>query len=365
MPFENNETNELSMPLEKVKGDWRGKTERFWKLLGFAQIETPDKRLVFKAGSIAHSSYSFNSRSIPRTVTVFERDGTVVFQYAPDLRFRGGFQNPSDPDLPYLNWEVDEFGKYLTMPEWEAENYNPVIPATVLRGLCSGLKTVLVKVVPIIVILGIFFCVMVYVKGWPGGGGGMNLDRSVYENREGFADVYLMPFEGFDLSLASGLARELSKDLGLNVKITTHIPLPPDAFNVNRQQYDSNMLAGSVTAASRLLLDAKYNAAFIALFHGSIYSPDAPFRFVFSSHHEGDIAVVGDYEMESGVSENSKNLRLYKMLKRSIGVVYYRYPASTIPESVMKSPIMSTQDLDNIGTKYDTELEKTNAAGDK
>jgi hypothetical protein len=45
-------------------------------------------------------------------------------------------------------------------------------------------------------------------------------------------------------------------------------------------------------------------------------------------------------------------LRLYKMVKKAIGLHYYGYGRTTDLNSVMYSPIMSLDDLDASGTRF-------------
>jgi predicted Zn-dependent protease len=44
--------------------------------------------------------------------------------------------------------------------------------------------------------------------------------------------------------------------------------------------------------------------------------------------------------------------RMYKMVKKAVGLLYYGYDRSSDKKSVMYSPIMNLNDLDAVGTDF-------------
>ncbi len=352
MKFEERFISGFTMPFDEILGDWRSKSLAFWTMLGFEEVYNPEGNITFKSGSVLKNLYSFKSQEIPRTVTVFVRENELVFRYEPNLAFRAELDDPSDPDIPYLNWEVAEFAKYLAMSVDELENYSPEVPNTVGKSMHFALKLILKSVLPALIIL----CVVIGVTFFKERRSiGIVLEKGSFAGKTGRADVYLMPFYGFDESLAGGLAKKLSEDLNLNVKVSTAMPLEQSAYDSNRRQFNCVALTDAVRFSSGRILDYKLKTIYIGLLHGSLYDPNTTFRFVFAMRANDGFAVVGNYEMAAS-SEKLYNLRMYKILKRTIGGLYYKYPPSNNIKSVMNSPLMSTVDLDNMGVDFDSEL---------
>ena len=170
--------------------------------------------------------------------------------------------------------------------------------------------------------------------------------------REGLTDVYLMPFYGFPESLAGAIAAKLSNDLKINVRATPVLPIPENAFDTNRQQYDANAFYKPEIDLACKLLDLNSQTAFIGLVRGSIFIQGIPARFVFACQFDPKFCLIGDYEMLSGADESLYHTRLYKMIKRQIGKAYYKKQPNSDENSLMKSPVMSTVDLDELSLDY-------------
>ena len=85
---------------------------------------------------------------------------------------------------------------------------------------------------------------------------------------------------------------------------------------------------------------------------GSIFIQDAPARFVFACQYDPKFCLIGYHEMLSGADESLYYTRLYKMIKRQIGKAYYKKQPNSESDSLMKSPVMSTADLDALPLEY-------------
>jgi len=184
------------------------------------------------------------------------------------------------------------------------------------------------------------------------------------------ADVYLVPFEGFDKSFADLMAVRLSKNIGVTVRVSETQPIPPKAYNSERKQYVGIEFVMDLYKLSTKLPDKTSRTIYIALLEGSLYDPKADFEYLFSTNFAGKYVVVGnremrlihasndeDYELRIyGVDPFSKKeiyeLRMFKILKRAIGRSYFHYPLSDNPESIMKKSIHSVYDLDAADIEY-------------
>lgn len=171
----------------------------------------------------------------------------------------------------------------------------------------------------------------------------------------GLADVYLMPFYGFDESLAWKFANKLSDELGLRVRATTSLPFPKDALDASRKQFIAEKFYEPMARANLRIYDVKPSCVYIGLVRGSIFSHNAGYRFVFALYSQ-NMAIVGDAEIGAlGTAPDFVyNERMLKILKRAIGKLYYNYRPSSDINSLMYSPLMSVKDLDAIGSNYAT-----------
>jgi len=176
-------------------------------------------------------------------------------------------------------------------------------------------------------------------------------------NKEKAIDIYLMPYEGFDIHIAKKAAEMLSQDLKLNVHVGETVPMPHHTFNIVRNQYEAKFILEQIKQKSFDVKNTKYDTLYIGLLDGSIYPEGEHLNYVFSMSSSDRTAIVANYEMMLGVSPILYYKRLYKILKRNIGKAYYRYPPSKNPKSIMLEPIIGTMDLDNLHFLYDNEIE--------
>ena len=165
-------------------------------------------------------------------------------------------------------------------------------------------------------------------------------------------DIYIFPFYGFPESLAGKIAVKLSEDLKINVRTTPSLPIPENAFDTNRKQYDANAFYKPEIDLACTLQDINSQTVFIGLVRGSIFIQDNPARFVFACQYDPKFCLIGDNEMLLAADESLYYTRLYKMIKRQIGKTYYKKQPNSNSNSLMKSPVMSTADLDALPLEY-------------
>lgn len=168
-------------------------------------------------------------------------------------------------------------------------------------------------------------------------------------------DIYFIPME-FPAGLAKKLAEDLEKELGIQIKVSVQMGTSPEMYVAERRQYNVNeILKEGRTVLKRIQYQEKTPFAII-LTSMDINSPPYNLRFNFASHARG-MSVVSTARMDNrnfGLPANSGllYLRLKKMVKKAIGYGYYGYKRSLDRGSVMYSPIMGMQDLDEIGMDY-------------
>jgi predicted Zn-dependent protease len=171
-------------------------------------------------------------------------------------------------------------------------------------------------------------------------------------------DVYIVPLEDFPENLASDIAKKMSVDLNLHVKSTLRMGSLALTKQPNSEQLNSEeIIDNSQPVIKRLpeLTDKTYS---VLLTTNDINSPPFNFRFVFAAHNKNahtsvvSLTRMMSYVNEKPVFDNEAQARLYKMIKRSIGEHYLGWNRSTNIKDIMYSPIMSVQDLDDVGLEH-------------
>lgn len=170
-------------------------------------------------------------------------------------------------------------------------------------------------------------------------------------------DVWLLPIEGFPPEYARELEKVFSAELGLRVRATVHTGRTPTMYSPSGQ-----MLAERVRDNLKVPIQRLYNVTpktiFIALTPDDLNSEDGGTRFVFAMHFPPEhlsvfsTARLNDAFYGKPGNPGKMGFRLYKMVKKAIGLQYYGYRRSTDLKSVMYSPIMSLNDLDAVGTSF-------------
>jgi predicted Zn-dependent protease len=173
---------------------------------------------------------------------------------------------------------------------------------------------------------------------------------------EGPVDVWLMPLDGFPRAMVTSLARRFSSELHINVRASTHAGTNRQMYSASGQMISEQVVRELSLAISRLY-DTTPKTAYIILTSADLNGADGTTRFVFSTHFPGRISVVSAARLSDaffGRPERQQitEERLYKIVKKSIGLQYYELPRSTKMQSVMYSPIMSLDDLDAVGTTF-------------
>jgi hypothetical protein len=169
-------------------------------------------------------------------------------------------------------------------------------------------------------------------------------------------DVWLVPVDGFPHVMITSLARRLSSELGINVRACVQAGRNDHMYGTNGQMISEQVMRELSPAISRLY-DTTPKTAYIVMTAADLNGVDGTTRFVFVTHFSDRRSVLSVARMSDafyGGRDHPEvtSARLYKIVKKTIGLQYYNLPRSTKIESVMYSPIMSLDDLDSIGTVY-------------
>jgi predicted Zn-dependent protease len=169
-------------------------------------------------------------------------------------------------------------------------------------------------------------------------------------------DVYFIPMD-FSPSLAVKLAEELSDELNLHIAVSVQMGTSPDMFNSERKQYDAKKIISEAKKIVHRNIDEQEAPYSIVLLHQDLNRPPFNLRYTFAVHSTQGVSVISTARMDPrnyGLSADDELLysRLKKMVMKGIGYNVFQHKRSLDPSSVMYSPIMSLEDLDEIGTEY-------------
>ena len=172
------------------------------------------------------------------------------------------------------------------------------------------------------------------------------------------SDVYLIPFAGFSEQAASQFANGLSRELGIVVKATGAMPLPSGAKDADRDQFIADRLYPSLRKFCSTLRDTTAQTAYIGIIADDMYPEGSTWNYCFALNFGDRVSVVAtDRLLPHGVLSRKEagriyGERLYKLLKRTIGLQYFGYERSSDPRSVLFSPLMGLDALDRMTPDY-------------
>lgn len=343
----------FKMSLREVKYNWKEEAIYFFERQGYKIAYKSHSEYVFKAGSKLGNIISFNPAKVEREAVIREENNKLYCELRVSLDFRICTQL----EIEYALWELASFKVFLSksgnIPQ------KPNAPELILLSLLGFAKQILKYAFAFIILGAVLILIRIYIMPKINsaivGGPRINLNENLSSTQrapEGVADIYIFPFYGFPESLAGAIAVKLSEDLKINVRATPSLPIPKNAFDANRKQYDATAFYKPEIDIACTLQDIGSRTTFIGLVRGSIFIQDAPARFVFACQYDPKFCLIGDHEMLSGADESLYYTRLYKMIKRQIGKAYYKKQPNSESDSLMKSPVMSTADLDALPLEY-------------
>ncbi|MFA6172602.1 MAG: hypothetical protein WC334_02020 [Kiritimatiellales bacterium] len=175
-------------------------------------------------------------------------------------------------------------------------------------------------------------------------------------------DVYLIPMYGFPMERANRLEKDIKKELGLSVTVSTHMGYSDSMVNEKQKQYDAGKIAWAARGVIRRLPGDLDNTTFLVLLDRDLNSRPFNLRYNFSAHFDrfGKITPISTTRMDPVTfnqrpDEELLYSRLKKMAYKSIGIQHYGYDPSSDLDSVMYGPIMSLDDLDRMGSRFKNE----------
>jgi hypothetical protein len=201
---------------------------------------------------------------------------------------------------------------------------------------------------------------------------------------QGQKKLYFVPLGPLNSINLDELISYYSDKYNITVEALAPVPLQDSAFDPDRQQYMANQLT-ALFLTQHFQVAENPNNILIGITEADMYIPDKPWQFAFAynAKQEFSVAVVSNarmyvpsiaelmgivqeyqdqtpdpslrqlylQEVQSFVSPNAQS-RFKKMLTKQIGLLYFNYPQSTDPKSVMYNSILGVDELDEMGEDY-------------
>ncbi len=171
-------------------------------------------------------------------------------------------------------------------------------------------------------------------------------------------DVYIVPFEDVSVDAAAAWGEYIARDLDIRVKVLESAAYPPASFNFQRRQFITEAFADAIVQIRHNMLIMKSKVAFIGLLSRDMYPTTHDWRYCYALNFiEGErnrISIISSKRLASTATDAQQvvNVRVYKLLKRAIGFQLYGLNATTNKGSVLYGPLLSVEDLDNMGFEY-------------
>ena len=171
-------------------------------------------------------------------------------------------------------------------------------------------------------------------------------------------DVYLIPLEDFSFDFTADLAQSLGRELGLRIVPTVPMGLASVTPFPGTSQFSGEDIMDLALLATPNFPTQRTNTAYVVLTQHDLNMQNRALHFVFSAHNrQHRIAIVSSARLALGIAggratDETIRARVRKMVKRSIGDVFFGYPRSTNIRDLMYSPIMSLTDVDRMGDDF-------------
>ena len=169
--------------------------------------------------------------------------------------------------------------------------------------------------------------------------------------------AYFIPFGDFPATQIQSLADYYHQKLKLECEVLPPIDIPVDAINKDRQQIVAERLIDGLRVAHPDLA-AHRDAVLIGITDNDMYLESENWAFAFASRDEGArAAVVSSARMNlhypgEPPDQAKQEIRLRKMVAKSIGILCFNLPQNDNPRSVLYNGIMGIQELDQVGEDF-------------
>ena len=151
------------------------------------------------------------------------------------------------------------------------------------------------------------------------------------------AAIHLVPLGGESTPDLTGLQGRIEAFTGRSVFVHEPVPLPPKAFNSQRQQFDADLICSA--------LESSPGQFRLAITDQDLFAPDKPeWGFCFGTRFQGGGLVSWARMGDAGQREE----RVAKMSLRYVLEDVYALKRVNNPRSLLHSPVLGVGDLDQM-----------------
>jgi predicted Zn-dependent protease len=171
-------------------------------------------------------------------------------------------------------------------------------------------------------------------------------------------DVWLIPMNGVPSDYVTYITKRLKEDTKLVISTSVQAAFSDKIYFEDKKQIKGEVVLEELGQVIGRLSYSKSNAIYILIAADDLNDMSDTKRFLFAlnnSDRRRAIISIARMRLNPDGPEEAPiltKIRLYKMVKKQIGEMYYGYKRSNDLNSVMYSPIMGMDDLDIIGSEY-------------
>ncbi len=168
--------------------------------------------------------------------------------------------------------------------------------------------------------------------------------------------VFLIPIFDYSEAAVEYLARDLSNNLGIKVQATTSIRRQNRDFNEVKYKMPAEAYK---TKMRTIPVDSDDpNCIYIAITNDYIYSVHSDDETLYTVALNDKSAVIGTYPLAFALPESTVETqdliasRTFKLVKRTIGQLYYKLPPSDNPKSLLRRELKKIKDIDEMDFEF-------------
>lgn len=169
--------------------------------------------------------------------------------------------------------------------------------------------------------------------------------------------VYLVPIGEYPADSMDRLVAYCKGKFGVRIRALPQISPGPSAYDFRRRQFVAEDLI-ALMKREHAAQAKNVKAILIGITGSDMYSREKPeFRFALASGELPRFAVISSARMDPMTpswrgDRDVLDQRLRKMVSKYIRSMYFKWPPSSDPKSVMYTAILSIEDLDTVGEDY-------------
>ena len=170
--------------------------------------------------------------------------------------------------------------------------------------------------------------------------------------------ITFVPIGNFPSTSLQALASYYEQTLGLHIDVRPAIPFEESMMDRSRSQLIGEELVNGMKTGYPTQAQDR-SVMMVGFTRGDMYVRHKDWRFAFATREDGRFAAISTARMDPvsfGLPPNDGVLvrRLLKMTSKQIGLYFYELPERQEKSSVLYSPILGVDDLDEVSMDFDT-----------